>query len=539
MNKSPLSHQRSNYLPKVPALLEELCYVALTPFSDESALPEGVATAFPLSASLQPLSALRHSTALACGPLRLGVLFSGGQAPGGHNVIAGLYDAIMQLNEMSSLVGFRGGPSGLMSQQYYDIDKEVVDSYRNQGGFDMIGSGRTRISSDEDFAKACEAVEALSLNGLVIIGGDDSNTNAAFLAEHFAKKGINTKVIGVPKTIDGDLKNSAIEISFGFDTAAKCYSDIIGNIARDALSAKKYYHFIKLMGRSASHIVLECALQTHPTYAILGEEVLAERKTFKDLVNELADLVVLRASRGKNYGVVLIPEGLIEFIPEFNQLIKELNGILAGDGDLQRLTQGSRDCYDSLPALIREQIMAERDPHGNVNVSKIETERLFIAAVEEELALRRSQGAFNGKFNALPHFLGYEGRSGFPSNFDCQYCYALGFTAALLVARGHSGYTCCVKNLSSHVTEWLCAAIPIVRMMDLEERGGVPRPVIKKALVDLQGAPFRTFAKERPAWQLDDLFRYPGPIQFGGLPQVSEAITLTLALEKSADNKPI
>jgi pyrophosphate--fructose-6-phosphate 1-phosphotransferase len=466
-------------------------------------------------------------------PLRVGVVLSGGQAAGGHNVIIGLFDALKKLNSSSQLFGFLDGPSGIIKNKHRELNAEELHRYRNTGGFDLLGSGRTKIETPEQFAASLETVRHLKLDGLVIIGGDDSNTNAALLAQYFLENQCATTVVGVPKTIDGDLKNQFIEISFGFDTACKTYSEIIGNIMRDTLSAKKYWYFAKLMGRSASHVTLEVALQTHPNLAWIGEEIQEKRLTLADLVNEAADLIIRRSEKGKDYGIVLIPEGIIEFIPELKQLIKELNVILAkGKKDIaeieKALTSPSKQSFEWIPDRVREQLLFDRDPHGNVQVSKIETERLFITMVEQELKRRN----FKGKFAAQPLFLGYEGRAPFPSNFDCQYCYALGQTAALLVNEKATGYISCVRNLTEPVEDWTVGGVPLIAMIHQEERNGKIVPVIEKALVDLDGPVFAAFEKVRDHWKLADEYRFTGPIQFWGPTEITDVTTLTLDYEK-------
>lgn len=547
---SPLQRQRLSYQPKLPDLLYNLKLLKLTslPYGQEGSLSPSINEVFPNSCALPDLTVI-EGEGVEAPARRVAVLFSGGQASGGHNVIIGIYDALMALNPSSTLIGFLGGPRGLLKNQYITLDGAMLEPYRNQGGFDMIGSGRSRISSREELLAAEATIKALQLDGVVIIGGDDSNTNAAFLAEYLKGRGLTTTVVGVPKTIDGDLKNEAIETSFGFDTATKSYAELIGSIARDALSAKKYYHVIKLMGRSASHVVLECALQTHPNYVLIGEEVQARGLTLKAIISEIADMVCLRSQHGKDYGVILLPEGIIEFIPEVATLIEELNVLLAAkephsahiatlEGEevrtnylMSKLTPSSAECLRHLPVIIQEQLLGDRDPHGNVQVSKIESERLIIGALAEELVSRKCAGRYQGKFSAQPHFCGYEGRSCFPSNFDCQYCYALGHVAALLINQGLSGYMCSITGLASPVERWRCGAVPLIQMMGLEEREGERRPVISKALVNLHGIPFQSLVHERSRWAVDDDYRYPGPIQFFGHPDVTEAVTMTLALE--------
>ncbi len=453
-------------------------------------------------------------------PLRVGAVFSGGQAAGGHNVLSGLYDALKQFHSESRLFGFLNGPGGLIKGEYEEITEERINRYRNLGGFDMIGSGRTKIETSDQFQKSEKVIRDADLDGLVIIGGDDSNTNAALLAEYFLEQGVKTRVIGVPKTIDGDLKNADIETSFGFDTATKTYSASIGNILRDSLSAKKYWFFIKLMGRAASHIACECALQTHPNLTLIGEEIAKDNRSFQDLVEEIADLVELRAKNGKNYGAVLIPEGVIEFIPEFQSMIQELNR------SSDSLSEKSEHCLKELPKFIQDQLLLDRDPHGNVKVSQIETERLFIEAVKEKLAQRKS----DVKFNAQPIFCGYEGRSCLPSIFDSNYCYALGHVAASLINANQTGYMAAIQNLQANVRKWQAAAIPLTSMIHMEERKGKMKPVIEKALVELDGPVFSRLSAERENWKSRDDFLYPGPIQFFGPEDLTHQTTLTLQL---------
>lgn len=535
---SPLEKKRLAYQPQIPNALENIEYLQLEEVEARHG-GEDIAIQFPHTLN-QPLLKFVKSTEQNHQPLRVGLVFSGGQAAGGHNVIAGIYDALKKLNPESKLFGFLNGPSGIIDNQTIEITDELIDRYRNMGGFDMIGSGRTKIETPDQFEASCETMKKLELDGLVIIGGDDSNTNAALLAEHFLAKKIDTRVIGVPKTIDGDLKNSDIEVSFGFDTATKTFSEIIGNITRDALSAKKYYFFIKLMGRSASHIALECALQTHANLTFIGEEIAANNRTLSELTNEIADMITERAKKEKNFGVVLIPEGIVEFIPEFQVLIRELNRLeLEGSKEekiaevANKLTKESLHCFQALPRLIQEQLLIDRDPHGNVQVSKIETERLFIEAVKDELNRRKEAGIYKDKFSAQPLFCGYEGRSCFPSNFDCNYCYSLGHVAALLINGGVTGYMSAVKNLAAPVNEWEIAGLPLAPMIHMEERKGKMKPVIEKAMVDLEGKPFAEFKAWRKRWKLEDLYRYPGPIQFD-----DDGVTITLALEQEREPEP-
>jgi len=478
--------------------------------------------------------------------MKVGVILSGGQAPGGHNVIAGLFDGIKKGNPGSKLYGFLGGPSGLLEKKYREITGEIINEYRNTGGFDMIGSGRTKIESPEQFAASLETARDLGLNALVIIGGDDSNTNAALLAEYFLEKGSPIQVIGCPKTIDGDLKNEHIETSFGFDTACKTYSELIGNIARDANSAKKYWHFIKLMGRAASHIALECALQTQPNICLISEEVEEKKISLNQVVDQICSSVVKRAENKENFGVILIPEGLVEFIPEMKKLIGELNDVIAARMDefskitsfidqLYWLSRAmSSDSYkflQSLPPEIARQLLMDRDPHGNVQVSRIDTEKLLIGMVEKRLSKLKEEGIYKGKFSAFGHFFGYEGRCAFPSNFDADYCYALGFSAFVLIASGLTGYISSVNNLISHAGEWVAGGVPLTMMMNMEQRHGSKKPVIKKALVELSGAPFKAFDKVRDAWAVKTMFLYPGAIQYYGPSEVCDQPTKTLKLE--------
>ncbi|MDR2376341.1 MAG: diphosphate--fructose-6-phosphate 1-phosphotransferase [Treponema sp.] len=480
--------------------------------------------------------------------LKAGVILSGGQAPGGHNVIAGLFDGLKKGNPESVLYGFLGGPSGLIGNKAVEITASMMDGYRNTGGFDMIGSGRTKIETPEQFASSLETATKLGLSAVVIIGGDDSNTNAALLAEYFLDRGSPIQVIGCPKTIDGDLKNELIEISFGFDTAVKTYSELIGNIERDANSAKKYWHFIKLMGRSASHIALECALQTRPNICLISEEVEAKKLSLKQIVDSLCDSIARRAANKENFGVVLIPEGLVEFIPEMKTLIEELNDIMAAnEGEFakvekesfreivawlaRKLSGPSESLFLSLPEEIAKQLLADRDPHGNVQVSRIETEKLLIGMVEKELEKRAAAGSYRGKFSALGHFFGYEGRCAFPSNFDADYCYSLGFSAFVLTAAGLTGYLSSVRNLSAPAEQWIAGGVPLTMMMNMEHRHGSQKPVIRKALVDLEGEPFKVFAQNRDAWALTTGYRYPGAIQYFGPPEIADITTATLRLE--------
>jgi len=530
MTQSLLEKLRLEYQPRLPKVLENIetlrpifgkCKECVVPLEALSNLSKK-----------DPFISFTNQEPKEHRPLRIGVVLSGGQAAGGHNVIAGLYDAQKKLNPDSELFGFLNGPKGITDNKYREITQELLAAYRNLGGFDLIGSGRTKIETPEQFKAAEATVRALRLDGLVIIGGDDSNTNAALLAEYFLVQNCPTAVVGVPKTIDGDLTNSDIEISFGFDSAVKTYSEIIGNIARDALSAKKYYYFIKLMGRSASHIALECAMQTQPNMTLIGEEIALKKDTLTQIVEGISDMICTRSKNGKDYGVILIPEGIIEFIPEINQLIQELNDLLAqGVKDVKnKLTQASEHCFSMLSPEFQSQLLFDRDPHGNVQVSKIETERLLIDLVKKALANRND---YKGKFSAQPIFCGYEGRSCLPSNFDAQYCYALGHVAALLVDLQATGFISCVQNLAAPVEEWQIGGRNLVTMISMEKRQGKIKPVIQKSLVNLKSKQFFAFQKDRQKWAEQDLYRYPGPIQFFGPPELTEAITFTIQLASS------
>ncbi|MDR2257907.1 MAG: diphosphate--fructose-6-phosphate 1-phosphotransferase [Treponema sp.] len=479
--------------------------------------------------------------------LKVGVILSGGQAPGGHNVIAGLYDGLKKGNPGSTLYGFLGGPSGLIGNKTLLFTGAVIDEYRNTGGFDIIGSGRTKIETPEQFASSLETAKKLELDAVVIIGGDDSNTNAALLAEYFENHEAGIQVVGCPKTIDGDLKNEYIETSFGFDTACKTYSELIGNIERDANSAKKYWHFIKLMGRAASHIALECALQTQPNICLVSEEVEAKGLSLDQVVDHICASVTRRAENGENFGVVLIPEGLVEFIPEMKKLIRELNDAMAEEAEefarissfidqiywiSRRISESSYKLLQSLPPDIARELLMDRDPHGNVQVSRIETEKLLIGMVEKKLAALKKEGLYRGKFSALGHFFGYEGRCAFPSNFDADYCYSLGFSAFVLIASGLTGYLSSVRNLTAPAEQWIAGGVPLTMMMNMEQRHGSKKPVIKKALVELEGAPFKTFDAVRDTWAVKTCFLFPGAIQYFGPPEVCDEPAKTIKLEQ-------
>lgn len=515
---------RQNYVPKLPELLKDLKSLSMKKGESTTSIsdPDELKKLFPKTFG-RPHLHFEKGGGREEKPLKIGVVLSGGQAAGGHNVISGIFDALKQFHPNSELIGFLNGPSGIIDGKYETLDEEKLSPFRNTGGFNLIGSGRTKIESDEDLQKSKAVIEKLGLNGLVIIGGDDSNTNAAVLAEYI---GDHVSVIGVPKTIDGDLKNPYVEVSFGFDTACKTYSEMIGNIGRDALSAKKYYHFVKLMGRSASHIALECALKTQPNLTLIGEEVAANNQTITQITDQIAEVVEKRAKEEKKYGLILIPEGLIEFIPEMKILIKELNKLVSeSDHDATSVkTKLSTEClktFESLPEKIQKQLLLERDPHDNVQVAKIQTEELFMATV-------KAKGV---KFNAISHYFGYEGRSGYPSNFDADYCYSLGHVATLLVHEGVTGYMCGIQGLSKGANAWEVSGIPITSLMNLELRKGEQKPVIAKALVDLKGKPFLILSQNREKWMLEDSYECPGPIQFFGNSELTDSISMTLDLE--------
>jgi len=524
MVSQSLENVRRGYRPAIASLLEQIEELQTKESQDGGAHSE-LSTIFPKTYQQKTGFFKAGANVVKRSRAKVGVIFSGGQAPGGHNVIAGLFDACAQIYSEFELLGFLEGPRGLIEDQWIALDAEVVDAYRNLGGFDMIGSGRTKIESSAQFEAVRKTVTAHGLDGLVVIGGDDSNTNAALLAEDFVQHGVGTQVIGVPKTIDGDLKNRFVELSFGFDTATRVYSEMIGNIATDARSAKKYTHFIKLMGRSASHVTLECALKVQPNFAIIAEEVQAKEQSLGQIVEELTDLVMARSKVGKEYGVILIPEGLLEFIPEVKRLIDQLNAKL----EVSALEESERAIFESLPRLIQDQLLSDRDPHGNVQLSHIDTEKLLVQMVELELKRRN----FSGAFHPLTHFFGYEGRSGFPSNFDATYCYNLGFVAAALIKEGKTGYLCALKNLMQEVRDWQPVGVALVDLIEMQERKGKLKPVIAKALVELDGGPFLSFSEKREGWKLGDDYVQSGPIQFGDSADLCNAPPLTLALESS------
>ena len=544
MEKSALQIARAAYQPKLPKGLQGNVSVKEGAPTQSVADQEEIKKLFPNTYGM-PLIEFVPGEAQSYAPFNVGVILSGGQAPGGHNVICGLFDGIKRLNPESKLYGFILGPGGLVDHKYMELTADIIDQYRNTGGFDMIGSGRTKLEKEEQFEKGLEIIKELGIKAIVIIGGDDSNTNACVLAEYYAAKKCGVQVIGCPKTIDGDLKNDQIETSFGFDTACKTYAEVIGNIQRDANSARKYWHFIKLMGRSASHIALECALQCQPNICIVSEEVEAKNQTLDDIVTYIAQVVADRAADGNNFGTVLIPEGLIEFIPAMKALIAELNDLLATpegaalakdqqrEWILNKLSAANKAVYESLPLGVAAQLTMERDPHGNVQVSLIETEKLLSEMVANKLAAWKKEGKFNGKFSALHHFFGYEGRCAATSNYDADYCYALGTSAAMLMANGKTGYMAIVKNTTAPAAEWIAGGVPITMMMNMEKRNGEMKPVIKKALVRLDGAPFKEFASRRNQWARETCFVYPGPIQYFGPTEVCDQATKTLQLEQA------
>ncbi len=551
MTISPLQKARYEYEPKLPGMLRNgIANITVKEGAPTTSVAdqEAIAALFPNTYGKPEITFIQGENTAPNEKKTVGVILSGGQAPGGHNVITGLYDALKAANPENELVGFKGGPSGLIEDDFIVFDDDYINKYRNTGGFDIIGSGRTKLETPEQFAIVDEVAKKHGLDAIVIIGGDDSNTNAAVLAEYFAANGSNTKVIGAPKTIDGDLKNDDIETSFGFDTATKTYSELIGNIERDANSAKKYWHFIKVMGRSASHVALEAALETQPNICLISEEVAAKKQSLSEIANSIADSVEKRAANGDNFGVVIIPEGVIEFVPEFSTLIAEINELLAGSKADEfnalptwkdkyefiknGLTPASFEVFDILPENIQQQLFLERDPHGNVQVSLIESEKLFSALVANELKKRAENGTYTGKFNPIHHFFGYEGRCAFPSNFDADYCYSLGYNAFLLILNDFNGYLSKISNLSEPASEWVAGGMPITKMMNMERRHGEDKPVIRKALVELDGAPFKFFEANRDKWAEETCYLYPGAIQYYGPAEVCDLTTKTLKLEQ-------
>ena len=546
MAKSALQIARAAYQPKLPKALKGHVKAVAGEATQSVADQEAIRKLFPNTYGM-PLIKFETSDGAALSPvMNVGVILSGGQAPGGHNVISGLFDGIKKLNPENKLYGFILGPGGLVDHNYMELTADIIDEYRNTGGFDIIGSGRTKLEKKDQFEKGYEILKELGIKALVIIGGDDSNTNACVLAEYYAAKHYGVQVIGCPKTIDGDLKNDMIETSFGFDTACKTYSEVIGNIQRDCNSARKYWHFIKLMGRSASHIALECALQVQPNICIISEEVEAKDMSLDDIVTYIAQVVADRAAQGNNFGTVLIPEGLIEFIPAMKRLIAELNDFLAANAEefshiqkshqrdyiIDKLSPANSAVYASLPEGVARQLTLDRDPHGNVQVSLIETEKLLSEMVAAKLAAWKKEGKYVGKFAAQHHFFGYEGRCAAPSNFDADYCYSLGYTAAALIGEGKTGYMSSVRNTTAPAEEWIAGGVPITMMMNMERRHGELKPVIQKALVKLDGAPFKTFAAQREQWARETAYVYPGPIQYFGPAEVCDQPTKTLQLER-------
>ena len=552
-NLSPLQIERLKYQPKLPSSLANGINHLV---SQEGSATQSVANQEEIKALFKntygkPTVTFQTSTESTPSEVRnVGVILSGGQAPGGHNVIAGLYDALKQANSNNNLYGFLGGPSGIIEGKYVEFNDEFINDYRNTGGFDIIGSGRTKLETEEQFKSALEVCKNLNISAVVIIGGDDSNTNAALLAEWFVANNANIQVIGCPKTIDGDLKNEQIEISFGFDTATKTYGELIGNIERDANSAKKYWHFVKIMGRSASHVALEAALQTQPNITLISEEVEQKKMSLSSIIDYMTDIVVRRSEMGKNFGIAVIPEGLIEFVPELKTMIANLNDIMPTLEKDSKYTSGSdaekiaiientlssenASVFKSLPALIKSQLLMDRDPHGNVQVSKIETEKLLISMIEEKLAGLKKEGKYSGKFSTQSHFFGYEGRCAFPSNFDADYCYSLGFNAFALINFGLTGYLSSVRNLTEPANDWIAGGVPLTMMMNMERRHGEMKPVIKKALVELDGPVFKKLEANREDWAINDRYLFPGAIQYFGPSSVCDITTVTLQLESEA-----
>ena len=552
MKLSPLQIARYQYQPKLPGMLRngisEICVKNGNP-TESVADQEKIKALFPNTYGKNEITFEKGQNTSETKKQIVGVILSGGQAPGGHNVVCGLYDALKATNKDNELYGFKGGPSGLLEDDYIVMTDEYIDQYRNTGGFDIIGSGRTKLETPAQFAVASEVCKKHGITAIVIIGGDDSNTNAACLAEYFAANNAGVQVIGCPKTIDGDLKNEDIECSFGFDTATKTYSELIGNIQRDCNSSKKYWHFVKVMGRSASHVALECALQCQPNVCLIGEEVAAKKMSLAQVAEQIADSVCARAAKGWNFGVAVIPEGIVEFVPEFSVLIAEINELLAGakadafnalESWAEKyafieagLTKESMAVFAILPQSIQQQLFLERDPHGNVQVSLIESEKLFGELVGNILKARKAEGTYVGKYGTQFHFFGYEGRCAFPSNFDADYCYSLGYNAFMLIQYGYTGYLSKVSNLQAPAEEWIAGGMPMTKMMNIERRHGADKPVIRKALVELDGKPFTYFAEHREKWATETCFTYPGAIQYYGPAEVCDLTTRTLALEKA------
>ena len=551
MNLSPLQKARYEYVPKLPGMLRHgISEIAVKKgeATTSAADQEKIAELFPNTYGEPEVTFEKGENTSVAKKQVVGVILSGGQAPGGHNVVSGLYDALKATNKENVLIGFKGGPSGLVEDNFIVFDDEYINQYRNTGGFDIIGSGRTKLETEEQFQIATEVCKKHGITAIVIIGGDDSNTNACVLAEYMAAHKTGVQVIGCPKTIDGDLKNEDIEISFGFDTATKTYSELIGNIERDCNSAKKYWHFVKVMGRSASHVALECALECQPNICLISEEVKAKKQSLSEIADYIADAVEKRAAKGNNFGVVVIPEGVVEFVPEFSALINEINELLAGSkADAfnaleswaekyafieKGLSKEAMTVFAILPQAIQQQLFLERDPHGNVQVSLIESEKLFAALVGDKLKARKAAGTYTGKYAVQTHFFGYEGRCAFPSNFDADYCYSLGYNAFMLIQYGFNGYLSKVSNLSNPAEEWVAGGMPITKMMNIERRHGEDKPVIKKALVELDGKPFKYFEAHRDEWAVETEYTFPGAIQYYGPTEVCDLTTRTLALEQ-------
>lgn len=548
MKLSPLQEARYQYNPKLPGMLKNgIKDIKVVEGKETSSVADQkkIKALFPNTYGKKEVVFKKGKNTSKARKQVVGVILSGGQAPGGHNVVSGLYDALKATSKENVLLGFKGGPSGLIEDNYIEFTDEYINKYRNTGGFDIIGSGRTKLETEEQFKVVVEVAKKHGLTAIVIIGGDDSNTNAAVLAEYMAAHNTGVQVIGCPKTIDGDLKNEDIDCSFGFDTAAKTYSELIGNIERDANSAKKYWHFIKVMGRSASHVALECALETQPNICLIGEEVAAKKMSLSAIADTIADSVIYRGEHGNNFGVAIIPEGIVEFVPEFKVLIAEINELLAGEKTEKfnklptwekklefikaGLTKASFKVFEFLPKAIQQQLFLERDPHGNVQVSLIESEKLFSELVKNRLVER----GYKGKFAAQHHFFGYEGRCAFPSNFDADYCYSLGYNAFMLIQYGYTGYLSKVSNLAAPADKWVAGGMPITKMMNIERRNGEDKPVIRKALVELDGKPFKYFKEHREEWSKETCFLFPGAIQYYGPTEVCDITTRTLALEKS------
>ncbi|ULB34846.1 MULTISPECIES: diphosphate--fructose-6-phosphate 1-phosphotransferase [Proteiniphilum] len=548
MTKSALQIARASYEPKMPEGLMDNVTIEEGAATDSVNDQKEIEQLFPHTYGMPIVKFIRTTGKPGMDePVNVGVILSGGQAPGGHNVIAGLFDGIKRLHPDSKLYGFILGPAGLINHEYKELTSGIIDEYRNTGGFDIIGSGRTKLETEEQFDKGLEILKKLNIKALVIIGGDDSNTNACVLAEYYESINAGVQVIGCPKTIDGDLKNEQIETSFGFDTACKVYSELIGNIQRDCNSARKYWHFIKVMGRSASHIALECALQTHPNICIVSEEVESKKQSLDDIIDYIAGVIAKRAEAGLNFGTVVIPEGLIEFIPAMKKLIRELNDFLADNQEefdlvrrsgkrdyiISKLSPENAEIYASLPETVARQLTLDRDPHGNVQVSLIETEKLLAEMVKKRLDIWKGEGKYNGKFASITHFFGYEGRCAAPSNYDADYCYSLGYTASMLIAAGKTGYMSSVRNTTAPASEWIAGGIPITMMMNMEHRNGELKPVIQKALVDLEGAPFKYFKSQRDKWAEATDYVYPGPIQYFGPAEVCDQPSKTMQLEQT------